>query len=219
MVAFMSRRLASRTPLIQPRDDVPPNATARPRHVVALAASAGGLAALSRILSALPAGFPAPILVLQHLDPRHPSWLAEILGKRTGLRVAQARAGEPLAAGTVLIAPPGHHLLVGADGVLALADTDRVQFSRPSADVLFASLAESWGPGAIAVVLSGRGLDGADGVRAIKRRGGTVIVQDEASAEHAGMPSAAILSGAADQILPLDSIAAALVELTGGRSL
>ncbi|HEY4588893.1 MAG TPA: chemotaxis protein CheB, partial [Thermoanaerobaculia bacterium] len=97
------------------------------------------------------------------------------------------------------------------------ADTDRVQFSRPSADVLFASLAESWGAGAIAVVLSGRGLDGADGVRAIKRRGGTVIVQDEASAEFTGMPNAAILTGVADQILPLDRIAAALVELTGGR--
>jgi two-component system, chemotaxis family, protein-glutamate methylesterase/glutaminase len=204
-------------PLLQLRDDISPNADGRPRHVVALAASAGGLAALSRILSALPAGFPAPILVLQHLDPRHRSLLAEILGPRTGLRVAQAQAGEPLAAGTALVAPPGHHLLVGLDGVLSLADTDRIRFSRPSADVLFASLAESWGPGAIAVVLSGRGLDGADGVRAVKRRGGTVIVQGDASAEDAGMPSAAILTGVADQILPLDRIAAALVELTGGR--
>src|SRR5581483_8938357 len=140
-------------------------------------------------------------------------WLAEILGGRTGLRVAQALAGETLAAGTVLVAPSGHHLLVGPDGVLSLADTDRVRFSRPSADVLFASLAASWGEGAIAVVLSGRGLDGADGVRAIKSRGGTVIVQDGASAEYSGMPSAAILTGVADQILPLDGIAPALVEL------
>jgi two-component system, chemotaxis family, protein-glutamate methylesterase/glutaminase len=201
-------------PRLHPLCGMSPPAAPRPRHVVALAASAGGLAALSRILSTLPPGFPAPILVLQHLDPRHRSWMAEILGPRTGLRVAQARAGEPLTAGTVLIAPPGHHLLVGADGVLSLADTDRVRFSRPSADVLFASLAESWGPGAIAVVLSGRGLDGADGVRAIKRRGGTVIVQEEASAEYAGMPSAAILTGVADQILPLDGIAPALVDLT-----
>jgi two-component system, chemotaxis family, protein-glutamate methylesterase/glutaminase len=201
-------------PRLHPLADTSPRATARPRHVVALAASAGGLAALSRIVSALPPGFPAPVLVLQHLDPRHRSWLAEILGERTGLRVAQALAGELLAAGTVLVAPPGHHLLVGPDGVLSLADTDRVRFSRPSADVLFASLAESWGEGAIAVVLSGRGLDGADGVRAIKRRGGTVIVQEEASAQYAGMPSAAILTGVADQILPLDGIAPALVELT-----
>ncbi|HEY0511041.1 MAG TPA: chemotaxis protein CheB [Thermoanaerobaculia bacterium] len=202
---------------LQPLVD-PGHAAGRPRHVVALAASSGGLAALSRILSTLPAGFPAPIVVVQHLDPHHRSWMAEILDRRTGLRVAEARAGETLTAGTAFVAPPGRHLLVGADGLLALADTDRVRFSRPSADVLFASLAESWGPGAIAVVLSGKGLDGADGVCAIKRRGGTVIVQDEVSAEFAGMPSAAILTGAADRILPLDGIAAALVQLTGGRS-
>src|SRR4051812_8894486 len=161
----MSRRLEGMVPLLQLRDDISPNAAGRPRHVVALAASAGGLAALSRILSALPAGFPAPILVLQHLDPRHRSLLAEILGPRTGLRVAQAQAGEPLAVGTALVAPPGHHLLVGLDGVLSLADTDRIRFSRPSADGLFASLAESWGPGAIAGVVSGRGPGGG-------RRGG-----------------------------------------------
>jgi two-component system, chemotaxis family, protein-glutamate methylesterase/glutaminase len=217
MISSVNRGSEGMVSRLQPRVEVPPDTSGRPRHVVALAASAGGLAALSRILSALPAGFPAPLLVVQHVDPNHRSWMADILGRRTGLRVAQARAGEPLAAGTVLIAPPDHHLLVGPDGVLALADTDRVQFSRPSADVLFASLAESWGAGAIAVVLSGRGLDGADGVRAVKRRGGTVIVQDEASAEYAGMPSAAILTGVADQVLPLDGIAAALIELTGGR--
>src|SRR3954452_25443348 len=94
-------------PLLQLRDDISPNAAGRPRHVVALAASAGGLAALSRILSALPAGFPAPILVLQHLDPRHRSLLAEILGLRTGLRVAQAQAGDHLAAAAARPAAPG----------------------------------------------------------------------------------------------------------------
>jgi two-component system chemotaxis response regulator CheB len=184
---------------------------------VALAASAGGLAAVSQILSQLPAGFPAPILVLQHQDPRHRSWLTEILARRTELRVTQVRGGERLAAGTVFLAPPGHHLLVAVDGTLSLSDTARVRFVRPSADVLFASLAESWDGGAIAVVLSGTGKDGADGVCAIKSRGGTVIVQDEASAEFFGMPNAAIQTGMADQILPLGAIAAALVELTAGR--
>jgi two-component system chemotaxis response regulator CheB len=200
---------------LQPRGNAPPHAI-EPPHVVALAASAGGLAALSKILSALPAGFAAPVLVVQHVDPNHRSWMAEILTRRTGLRVVEARDGERLAAGTVFIAPPGHHLLVGADGVLALADTARVQHVRPSADVLFASLAESWGGGAIAVVLSGTGRDGADGVCAIKRRGGTVIVQDEASAEFFGMPGAAIRTGTADRVLPLTSIAGALMELTTG---
>lgn len=190
----------------------------RPRHVVALAASAGGLAAMSEILAHLPAGFPAPILVLQHQDPQHRSWLTEILARLTRLRVTQVCGGERLAVGTVFLAPPGHHLLVAADGTLSLSDTARVRFVRPSADVLFTSLAESWDGGAIAVVLSGTGKDGADGVRAIKSRGGTVIVQDEASADFFGMPSAAIQTGMADQILPLGAIAAALVELTAGGS-
>ncbi len=91
----------------------PVRAAGRPRHAVALAASSGGLAALSQVLSTLPASFPAPILVLQHLDPDHRSWLAEILARRTGLRVVEARDGGRLAAGSVFIAPPGHHLLVG----------------------------------------------------------------------------------------------------------
>ena len=126
--------------------------------------------------------------------------------------------GERLAAGTVFVAPPGHHLVVDADGGLSLTDALRVQFVRPSADVLFASLAESWGRGAIAVVLTGTGRDGADGVRAVKRHGGTVIVQDEATAEFFGMPGAAIRTGTADRVLPLAAIAAALVELTAGET-
>jgi two-component system CheB/CheR fusion protein len=142
---------------------------------VAFAASAGGLSALSQVLSILPPDFATPILVVQHLDPEHRSWMAEILARRSGLRVEQVRGGERLAAGGVHVAPPGQHLLVAVDGALSLSDTARVKFSRPSADVLFASLAASWGRGAIAVVLTGTGSDGADGVRAIKSHGGTVI--------------------------------------------
>jgi two-component system chemotaxis response regulator CheB len=201
---------------VLPVDESLLTAPARPRRVVALAASAGGLPALSEILAALPAGFAAPILIVQHLDPHHRSWLAEILTRRTALRVVQAVGGERLAAGTVYIAPPGRHLLVGTAGDLTLSDAGRVHFVRPSADLLFASLAESWGAGAIAVVLTGTGRDGADGVCAIKAHGGTVIVQDEASAQFFGMPDAAIRTGTADRVLPLDAIAPALLELTPG---
>jgi len=188
----------------------------RPAHVVALAASAGGLAALSHVLSALPPNFPAPVLIVQHLDPHHRSWLAEILGRRAALAVCQAADGMLPAAGTVYVAPPNRHLLVRGDGALDLSDSTRVQYVRPSADLLFASLAEAWGGGAIAVVLTGTGKDGAEGVRAVKSRGGTVIVQDEASAEFFGMPGAAIRTGVADRVLPLDDIAPALVELAAG---
>jgi two-component system chemotaxis response regulator CheB len=201
---------------LQPLGDLSLSALGRPRHVVALAASAGGLPALSAILAALPADFAAPVLIVQHLDPEHRSWMAEILARRTGLAVTQVQGGERIAAGTAYVAPPGRHLLVGAEGELALSDADRVHFVRPSADVLFASLAGSWGMGAIAVVLTGTGSDGADGVRAVKERGGTVIVQDEASSRFFGMPGAAIRTGTADHILPLDAIAAALIDLTGG---
>ncbi|HEX4496218.1 MAG TPA: chemotaxis protein CheB [Thermoanaerobaculia bacterium] len=191
-------------------------APGRPRHVVAIATSAGGLSALSQLLSTLPAGFAAPIVIVQHLDPEHRSWLAEILARRTGLRVEQVRGGELLAAGVVHVAPPGHHLLVAADGELSLSSTGRVQYVRPSADVLFASLAASWGSGAIAVVLTGTGSDGADGARAVKSRGGTVLVQDGASAEFPGMPDATVRTGTVDRILPLDAIAACLTEITTG---
>lgn len=187
---------------------------------MALAASAGGVHALLHILSSLPRDFPAPVLVVQHLSPQYPSWLAEILDRRSALPVLQARGGERMEAGTVYVAPPDHHLMVEPNGCLALSDIARVQHVRPSADVLFASLAEAWGDGAIAVVLTGTGRDGADGVRAIKEHGGTVIAQDEASADFFGMPDAAFQTGVVDRVLPLDGIASALMELTaltGGR--
>lgn len=188
----------------------------RPKYAVALAASAGGLAALTEVLSSLPADFAAPVIVLQHLSPQHHSWLPEILAHRVELPVVQVQGGERLQAGRVYVAPPGLHLLVTPDGLLSLSDLARVRFVRPSADLLFASLAEAWGEGAIAVVLTGTGRDGADGVRAIKDHGGTVIAQDEESAEFFGMPGAAFLTGVVDRVLPLERIASALIEMTTG---
>ncbi|HEX9944686.1 MAG TPA: chemotaxis protein CheB [Thermoanaerobaculia bacterium] len=185
---------------------------------MALAASAGGITALREVLSALPSDFPAPVLVVQHLDPRHRSWLAEILGHYTALAVCQAQGGELPMAGRVYLAPPDRHLLVGESGTLGLSEAARVQYVRPSADLLFTSLAEVWGVGAIAVVLTGTGRDGAEGVRAIKGHGGMVIVQDEASANFFGMPRAALRTGLVDRVLPLDRIAPALIELTVGAN-
>jgi len=181
--------------------------------IIALAASAGGLTALSRVLAALPADFPAVIVVVQHLDPRHRSLMADILSRRTPLRVKQAEEGEQISPATVYIAPPNRHLLVNPDGTLSLSQSELVHFLRPSADLLFESVAASYRERAIAVVLTGTGSDGAMGVQAIKKMGGTVIAQDEESAEFFGMPSAAIHSGSVDFILPLDEIPTALVTL------
>ncbi|MEX0925484.1 MAG: chemotaxis protein CheB [Dehalococcoidia bacterium] len=184
-----------------------------PFGVVALVASAGGLNALTRVLAPLPANFPVPVVVLQHLSPKHRSYMADILGRRSQLCIRQAGDGDCLEAGVVFTAPPNHHMLIRPGGVLALTSTERVHFVRPSADVLLESIAQVFGRRAVAVVLSGAGSDGAAGVRMIKQSGGTVIVQDEATSEFFGMPGAAIGMGVVDFILPLEEIAPALVML------
>jgi two-component system chemotaxis response regulator CheB len=183
---------------------------------IAIASSAGGLAALTSLLAAVPASLPAAILVVQHLDPRHRSLIAEILSRRTALPVKQAEDGDRIEPGTVYIAPPDNHLLANADGTLSLTQTELVHFVRPSADLLFESVAASFRDRAIAVVLTGSGADGAMGVRAIKKMGGTVIAQDEETSEFFAMPSAAIETGQVDFVLPLEEIRPALVTLVVG---
>jgi len=158
-------------------------------------------------------GFPASLVVVQHLDRRHPSMLAEILGRCTPLCVKQAAEGDRLRPGTVYVAPPNQHLLVRQGGSITLSDAELVQFVRPSADLLFESVAASYRSRAIAVVLTGTGCDGAGGVRAIKQMGGWVIAQDEATSEFFGMPGAAMQTGAVDVVLPLEEIAPALAAL------
>jgi two-component system chemotaxis response regulator CheB len=167
--------------------------------IVAMCASAGGFNALRAVLSDLPQDFPAALVVVQHLDPRHRSIMAE--------------AGDTVQPGTVLIAPPDRHLLVNTDGSISLTQTQLVHFVRPSADLLFESVAAGYADRAVAVVLTGTGSDGAQGVSAVKKMGGTVIAEDEGSAEFAGMPAAAIRTGCVDFILPLEEIAPALVKL------
>ncbi|HEY1650934.1 MAG TPA: chemotaxis protein CheB [Acidimicrobiales bacterium] len=186
--------------------------------VVLLAASAGGLSALSRVLGDLPAGFAAPVVIVQHLDPRHRSLMADILRRRTPLRVMEATEGVKLESATVYVAPPDEHLLVADNGTLSLSHTELVHFVRPSADLLFESGAGAYPGRAIAVVLTGTGSDANMGVRAIAQTGGTVLVQNPATAEFGGMPQAAIDTGAVDFVLDLEEIGQALVSLVEGGS-
>jgi len=181
--------------------------------IVALASSAGGLSALSEVLSTLPESFPASIAVVQHLDPRHRSLMAKILSGRTALSVKEAEEGDQLRPGVVYVAPPDKHLLINPGGTIELTQSEMVHFVRPSADLLFESVAASFKDRAIAVVLTGSGSDGKMGVMAIKKMGGTVIAQDEATSEFFGMPGSAIQSGNVDFVLPLGEIASALVTL------
>jgi two-component system chemotaxis response regulator CheB len=180
--------------------------------VVALGASAGGLAALSQVLSGLPINFSSSIVVVQHLAPGHKSWMAPLLGRSTRLKVKQAEHGEILLPSVVYTAPPDEHLLVGP-GKLQLAHSQLVHFSRPSIDLLFESVAGTYGSRSIGVILSGSGRDGATGARTIKEAGGVTIAQMPETAEFRHMPEAAIETGCIDFVLPLGEIAGKLAGL------
>jgi two-component system, chemotaxis family, protein-glutamate methylesterase/glutaminase len=161
------------------------------RDVVVVAASAGGVAALQKLLSALPAGLPASILIVVHLPASGNSTLAAVLQRSTALRVTFARPGDRLEHGHVLVAPANHHLLV-VDGGVQLSQGPRQNGVRPAADPVFFSAALAAGPRVIGVVLSGTLDDGAAGVAVIEDHGGCVAVQDPAEAEYDGMPNAAL---------------------------
>src|SRR5262245_8840000 len=183
-------------------------------HVVAVVGSAGGIRAIQVVLSALPAELDACVIVVIHLTAQAPSLLPAILGRATDLEVAQAFDGAPLEPGIVWVAPPNAHLLVEPDETLHLDDSELVHHVRPSADVLLLSLAQNHHGPCTAVVLSGTGIDGAAGAAAIKLAGGRVLAQNEATSQYFGMPGAAILAGGVDEVLPLDAIAPAVLQLT-----
>ena len=195
---------------------VPPAPPPADFGAVAIAASAGGVQALLVVVEGLPEDFGAAVLVLLHVDQEFHSHLAEILARRAAIPVAQARHGDRLRPRTIVVAPPGAHLVVHPGGGLELEHSPRLHHVRPAADRLFASVAESFGARAAAVVLTGTGCDGALGVVEIKRLGGRVIVQDEATSEYFGMPGAAIGTGDVDHVLALDEIAPRLVEVIAG---
>lgn len=166
------------------------------------------------MLSRLPRTFPAPVLICQHRWSREgEDSLVQILRRHSALEVIQAQAGTAIKPGTVYVAPPDRHLLF-QDGFIALRVPERLNENRPSADLLFGSMADSFGGRVIAVVLSGTLSDGAVGVVKIKASGGRVIVQDPLTASCHGMPNSAIASGCADFVLPVDRIADAIITLS-----
>jgi two-component system chemotaxis response regulator CheB len=183
--------------------------------LVTIGASWGGLHAIETVLSGLPEGFPIPIAIAQHRAVDTGSGaLSRMLSVRSGLDVSEAGDKDPIERGRVYIAPPDYHLLVEPDG-FALSVEEMVHHSRPSIDVLFDSAADTYGAGLIGVILTGANADGAYGLTRVKRRGGVTIVQDPETAEKRDMPDAAISTGAADEVLPLDRIAPRILELAG----
>ena len=179
--------------------------------LVAIGASAGGLAALVDVLGTINSEFPA-VVIVQHLDPRHKSQMAALLTRKTRKPVKEAEDGESVVRGTIYIGPPDEHLLVSR-GKIQLAHSRLIRFSRPSIDIMFGSVAATYGDRAIGVILSGSNRDGADGIAAIKRAGGITVAQDPSTAEYRIMPQAAIDTGCVDIVVPLDKIGKTLTQL------
>ncbi len=179
--------------------------------MIGIASSTGGPAALSTVLRVLPADFPFPILVVQHVTPGFAVGLAEWLDTQTRLSVSVAGQGAVPRPGTVLIAPDDYHMQVDMRGTVELIKEPPYKGLRPSANYLFASLARAFGSRAIGIVLTGMGNDGIDGLEALHLTGGLTLAQDQPSCVVYGMPREAIARGAVDQVLSLDQIALALV--------
>lgn len=209
------RRPASGAATPRPRTA---NASSRPLRVIGLAASTGGPAALATILRALPAQFPLPILIVQHITNGFASGLAEWLSHQTDLRVALASHGDTVTAGTIWLAPDDYHLQVTGPGVVALSKQPPYHGLRPSASYLFQSLAQAYGAHAAGVILTGMGDDGCDGLETLHAAGGLTIAQNEQSCVVFGMPREAIARDAVDYVLPLDQIAPLLNQFIGVRA-
>jgi two-component system, chemotaxis family, protein-glutamate methylesterase/glutaminase len=183
--------------------------------VVALGSSWGGLAALQSVLRALPADLSAAVVVGQHRSARSDdSLLALLLSRVTQLRVKDADDKDELVPGVVLLAPPDYHMLVER-GSVALSCEAPVAYSRPSIDVLFESAADAYGEAVIGVVLTGANADGAAGLAAVRRRGGTAIVQDPDDAERPEMPRAALEAVPDAHVLALADIGPHIADMVG----
>jgi two-component system, chemotaxis family, protein-glutamate methylesterase/glutaminase len=185
---------------------------ARPERVVALAASAGGVEALRRVVSDLPADFPAAVCIVLHISATSRSMLAPILDRGGPLPAVVAYDGAPLRPGLIYVAPADQHLLIGRDAI-ELSRGPKENGVRPAADPMFRSLAAAWGESGVAVVLSGALDDGSAGAAAVSAAGGVVIVQDPGDALVRGMPESAIAADSPAHVVAAAEVAAVLIRL------
>lgn len=181
---------------------------------VVIGVSTGGVDALKVLLPALPASFPLPIAIVQHRDRRSGGFLADYLNAMTGIAVSEAEDKEPFCAAHAYLAPAGYHLLIESDRSLSLTIDERVNYSCPSIDVLFESAANVFAQSLIGIVLTGANADGAQGLKAIKARGGLAVVQDPQTAAAMAMPRAALQATPVDHVFALERIAPLLIQLS-----
>ena len=183
-------------------------------QAIVIGGSAGGVEALDEVLTSLPAGFPLPVLVVQHRLPAPDNFLTPVLNESCQLVVKEVEDKEPVKPGTVYVAPANYHLLVERDRTLSLSVDAKVSFSRPSIDVLFETAADVYRADLIGIILTGANDDGTAGLRRIKEKGGLTIAQDPAYAEYATMPLSAIRAGIVDRVCSLSEITSFLVKLS-----
>jgi two-component system, chemotaxis family, protein-glutamate methylesterase/glutaminase len=181
--------------------------------VVGIGTSWGGLAAMRRLLGDLPADFSLPVVVVQHRGKDSDLLLTELLQDATDLTVCEVEDKDPLIPGRVHVAPANYHILVDV-GHLSLTIEEPVRFSRPSIDVMLSSAADTYGSGAIGVVLTGANEDGARGLADIVKLGGRALVQDPRTAEIPIMPDAAVKAVPSAEVLPLEALAPRLIALS-----
>jgi two-component system chemotaxis response regulator CheB len=181
---------------------------------IVVGASAGGLNAVSVLLSNLPATFPIPFIIVQHRSRGEDALLEEILQLRARLTVKQADEKESVVPGTVYIAPPDYHVMIEMNETISLSSDEAVNYSRPSIDVLFRSAAEAYKKNLLGIVLTGANDDGANGIRAIRKNGGCTIAQAPDEAEYNTMPQAAIKTRMVDHVFTLKEIVTFLTSLS-----
>jgi two-component system, chemotaxis family, protein-glutamate methylesterase/glutaminase len=187
-----------------------------PFEMIAVGTSLGGFEALKTMLGGLPEDFPAAIAVVQHRSGEDSEGMLRLMEPHVRLPLVEVEDKEEIKGGYVYFGPANYHLVAERD-YFALSADSPVMYARPSIDVLFESVADSFGEHAIGVLLTGMSRDGTAGLAKIKERGGFVVVQDPASAEGQTMPESAIASVAVDKVLPLAEIAPFLVELCAGQ--
>ncbi|MFT2187144.1 protein-glutamate methylesterase/protein-glutamine glutaminase [Pseudomonas putida] len=184
----------------------------KPYKLVAIGTSTGGPVALQRVLTQLPANFPAPIVLIQHMPAAFTKAFAERLDKLCRISVKEAEDGDMLRPGLALLAPGGKQMMIDGRGTVKILPGDERLNYKPCVDITFGSAAKSYGDKVLSVVLTGMGADGREGARLLKQGGSTVWAQDEASCVIYGMPMAIVKANLADAVYSLDEIGKHLVE-------
>ena len=180
-------------------------------EIIVIGVSAGGAEALRQILPALPADFPFPVVIVQHLHPEQGGYMFEYFDKLCQLIVQEAIDKTAIEVGNIYFAPPDYHLLIEDDKTFSLSMDEKVCYARPSIDVMFESAADVYGSKIMAIILTGANSDGTNGIKYIKERGGFTIAQSPEEAYSPVMPQTAIDTGKIDKILTLTEISNILI--------